>query len=176
MSDTKVFDMCNFEKLDKMEDFFYNIKGEYFYSLNHTVVLELLCVNNMENAQIILSGLGSIKIKQNCFAKYNTLLLSGSSTVLLNGSYEISKLLHSHTDVNFTFLSNESIKNITFLKIEDFKLDTSQNLEHAYNYNNSHFLIIYSVLTILITTIVITFICIKCKKTQSKVKCRRYNV
>ena len=94
--------------------------------------------------------------------------------MLLNGSYEISKLLHLHTNVNFTFLSSKAIKNITFLKIEDFKLDTSQNLEHSYNYNNSHFLIIYSVLTILITTILITCICIKCKKCKKNSK-QRYN-
>ena len=93
----------------------------------------------MENTQIILSGLGSIKIKQNCYAKYNTLLLSGSSNVLLNGSYEISKILHSHTDVNFTFLSNESIKNITLIKLEDYKLDTSQFFELSHNYNNFNF-------------------------------------
>ena len=61
---------------------------------------------------------------------------------MLNGSYEISKLLHSHTDVNFTFLSNESIKNIALIKLEDYKLDTSQFLEVSYNYNNFHFVII----------------------------------
>ena len=150
-----------------MEDYFCNVEGEYFHSINHTVVLELLCVNNMEYAQIKLSGLGSIKIKQNCFAKYNILLLSGSSTVLLNGSYEISKLLHSHTDVNSTFLSNESIKNITLIKLEDYKLDASQFLEFSYNYNNFHFVIIYTFLIIIICTVIICII-MKCKKSQKK--------
>ena len=67
-----------------MEDYFCNVDGEYFFSINGTRVLELLCVNNMENAQIKLTGLGSIKIKNKCFAKYNTLLLTGSNTFKSN--------------------------------------------------------------------------------------------
>ena len=88
---------------------------------------------------------------------------------MLNGSYEISKLLHSHTDVNSTFLSNESIKNITLIKLEDYKLDASQFLEFSYNYNNFHFVIIYTFLTIIICTVIICII-IKCKKSQKKAK------
>ena len=123
--DNKVFEVCKFEKIEIVEVYFCNVEGEYFYSINHTVVLELLCVNNMENAQIKLTGLGSIKIKQKCFAKYNTLLLTGSSTFKLNKTYQILRLLEAHVNVNFLFLSNENIKNISLIKLNEAKLDTN---------------------------------------------------
>ena len=150
-----------------MEEYFCNVDGEYFYSINGTKVLELLCVNNMENVQIKLTGLGSIKIKSKCFAKYNTLLLTGSSTVLLNGTYQISKLLESHTNINISFLPNENIKNISLIKLNEAKLDTNLNLDYNYNYNAYHFFIIY-IFLIFVTCILSIIIIVHCKKIYLK--------
>ena len=32
--DNKVFEVCNFEKIEIMEDYFCNVDGEYFFSIN----------------------------------------------------------------------------------------------------------------------------------------------
>ena len=64
-----------------MDDWFINIEGTYYYSINRTMVLELLCLENKENDRIILKGLGSVKIKPGCYAKYIAVLLLGSNAV-----------------------------------------------------------------------------------------------
>ena len=54
----KVFEVCNFEKIEIFEIYFINVDGEYLFSLSKAIVLELLCLNTLENAQIKLEGLG----------------------------------------------------------------------------------------------------------------------
>ena len=66
-----VFESCNWERVKVMEDYFVNINGIYYYSVNKTMVLELLCMENKENDRIVLSGLGSVRIKQGCYAKFD---------------------------------------------------------------------------------------------------------
>ena len=58
-----VLDSCNWEKISVMDDWFINIEGIYYYSINRTMVLELLCLENKENDRIILSCLGIVRIK-----------------------------------------------------------------------------------------------------------------
>ena len=57
-----------------MDDWFINIEGTYYYSLNRTMVLELFCIENKDNDRIILKGLGKVKIKPGCYAKYDAVL------------------------------------------------------------------------------------------------------
>ena len=157
--DNKVFEVCNFEKIEIMEDYFCNVDGKYFFSINGTRVLELLCLNTLDNAQIKLTGLGSIKIKANCFAKYDMLLLTGSSTFRLNKTYQISRLLQTYVNVNFSFLSNDNIKNTSLNELNIANLET--NLNYNNHYYHYHFISIYIILIfgifILILTIVVHF-------------------
>ena len=76
-----VMNNCNWERLTTMDNTFYNFNGIYYFSLNNTINLELLCLDSMNNARITLSGIGNIRIKNNCYAKYKGLLLSGSNHV-----------------------------------------------------------------------------------------------
>ena len=41
-----ILESCNWEQLYKMEDWFINIEGTYFYSLNRTMILELIYIEN----------------------------------------------------------------------------------------------------------------------------------
>ena len=67
-----------------MEDWTFNVEGTYFYSINRTITLELLCLENRENDRITLKGLGSVKIKPGCYAKYDSILLVGNNAVKIN--------------------------------------------------------------------------------------------
>ena len=139
-----------------MEDYFVNVDGTYFFSINGTRVLELLCLDTLDNAQIKLTGLGSIKIKAKCFAKYDSLLLTGSNTFRLNMTYQISRLIETHVNGNFSFLSKDNIKNITFNELNIADLNT--NLSYNKNYYNYHLISIYSILTFGIFIITLTII------------------
>ena len=97
----------------------------------------------MENDQIRLSGLGSIKIKINCYAKFKNLLLTGSNTFKLNNSYHISRLAEKDFNSNFTFLSTETINSITLNELKLASLDTNQTNHYYYHY---HFSVIYIIL------------------------------
>ena len=110
-----------------MENTFHNFDGIYYFSLNNTINLELLCLDSMNNARINLSGIGNIRIKNNCYAKYKSLLLSGSSHVLLNQSYQISLIHPIHFKQNFSLFRN-TISNLSFPTLKEFS--SSEDLEY----------------------------------------------
>ena len=85
-----VIEKCNFEHIHKMEDYFFRILGTYFFSVNRTITLELVCVESKDNARVSLQGLGSVIIKKGCMAKYDSILLVGSDQAKLNTSFEIN--------------------------------------------------------------------------------------
>ena len=164
----KLYEKCNFDKLERMEDTFINYEGTYYFSMKETRILELLCVNSMENDQIKLSGIGSIKIKINCYAKFKNLLLTGSNTFKLNGSYHISMLEEQTSyNSNFTFLSKDSIKNIT---ITDFKINRIGRLDTNLINTEPYFHLIAIYIYILIIITCITIIVVLYCKNKSKVK------
>ena len=138
--------------------------GHIFFSINGTRELELLCINSMENAQIRLSGLGSIKIKANCYAKFNKLLLTGSNTFKLNKTYTISRLSQKYLNMNFTLLSTDTIKNISLNEMNLANLET--NLTNNNYYYHYHLSIIYIIL-IFCTFISILTIFVHYKKKNS---------
>ena len=151
--------VCNFEEIMSMNDVFENVEGTYYYSINGSRVLELLCLDNLDNAQIILEGLGSIKIKSKCYAKLDSLLLTGSNTFTLNSSFHISRFFESNTNVNISLLSKTNIKNLTFTDIKITDLESNQLI---YNY---HIISIYSIISfgILIIALTVTFFILKKK-------------
>ena len=79
-------------------------------------------------------------------------------------TYQISRLIETHVNVNFSFLSKDNIKNITFNELNIADLNT--NLSYNKNYYNYHLISIYSILTFgifIITLIIIVYF--KNKKT-----------
>ena len=84
-----VIDKCNWEPIPKMEDYFFRILGTYFFSINRTITLELVCAESKDNARVSLQGLGSVIIKKGCMAKFDSILLVGSDAAKLNTSFEI---------------------------------------------------------------------------------------
>ena len=98
--------------------------------------------------------------KSKCFAKYDMLLLTGSSTFKLNESFQISRLLETHMNVNFFFLHKDNMKNISLNKLNLANLET--NLNHNSYYYHYHFYIIYIIL-ILGSCILMLTIVVNCK-------------
>ena len=110
------------------------MNGVYYFSLKNTINLELLCVDSLSNARLTLRGLGNIKIKQNCYAKFKGLLLSGSNHVLLNDSYQVSLMHKINFKLNYTLLENK-VFNMTLPTISQF--NKSNDLESLdSNHNN----------------------------------------
>ena len=167
----RVYERCDFEKLKSMEDQFLNIEGTYYFSLNQTRVLEVLCMNTLNNAQVTLSGVGSIKIKNNCYAKLNSLLLTGSNTYSLNITFRISRVNESILDIEFSFLNNTNIDN---LLMTNFNRSLNTNQINNNLYLHYHLISLYSVLTIfmmlLISFIFLTIFIYKNKKGCIKTK------
>ena len=89
------------------------------------------------------------------------MLLTGSSTFKLNKTYQISRLLEAHVNVNFSFLSNDNIKNTSLNKLNLANLET--NLNYNSHYYHYHFYIIYIIL-IFVIFILILIIVVHCKK------------
>ena len=117
-----------------MDNTFYNINGVYYFSLKNTIYLELLRVDSLSNARLTVRGLGNIKIKQNGYAKFKGLLLSGSNHVLLNDSYQVSLMHKINFKLNYTLLENK-VFNMTLPTISQF--NKSNDLESLdSNHNN----------------------------------------
>ena len=77
-NDESVMNKCSLSEVVNMEDTFRkSSSGQYFYSVSKPLKFEFLCVNGLENDQIILEGLGSIIIKKDCFTKHDEILLVG---------------------------------------------------------------------------------------------------
>ena len=128
-----------------------------------------------------LRGLGNIKIKQNCYAKFKGLLLSGSNHVLLNDSYQISLMNEVKFKQNFTLLEN-TISNISFPTITKFNrskdldiLDSNHEnkVQSFVNLENVLILIISIVISSIITISVLAIISRIKKCLSLKKKCNK---
>ena len=161
-----VVNNCNMEIIKNMENTFINIKGVYYFSLENTINLELLCVDSLDNAMLTLRGLGKIKIKQNCYAKFKGLLLSGSNHVSLNDSYDIS-LMHEikFRQKNFTLLENKnyniSIPTITqFNKSKDLEILDSNQYNKVQSFVNLENILILSIAIVISSIITLSVLAI----------------
>ena len=124
-----VLESCNWEKISVMDDWFINIEGIYYYSINRTMVLELLCLENKENDRIILSGLGSVRIKQGCYAKFDSVLLVGSNAVKINSSFEIAKISHNEQIFNFSYSKYINFNKINITNFNDISILEPNNTQ-----------------------------------------------
>ena len=86
-------------------------------------MLEIFCVESLNNAQVKLTGIGSLIIKKDCYAKKESLLLTGSNTYTLEGSFEVSRV-NTSLDFNFQLFN--------FSKIENFHINV---FNHSHNTN-----------------------------------------
>ena len=155
-----VVNNCNMEIIKNMDNTFYNINGVYYFLLKNTIYLELLCVDSLSNARLTLRGLGNIKIKQNCYAKFKGLLLSGSNHVLLNDSYQISLMNEVKFKQNFTLLEN-TISNISFPTITKFNRSKDLDILDSNHENKvKSFVNLENVLILIVSIVISTFITI----------------
>ena len=134
--------------------------------------MELLCLDSMNNARITLSGIGNIRIKNNCYAKYKGLLLPGSSHVLLNQSYQISLIHPVHFRHNLSLFRN-TISNLSFPTLKEFSsskdleyLDTNPESTEVSTFLNIEFLISISISVFMSVFITIAIIIIFVKVTK----------
>ena len=145
-----------------MEDWFVNINGIYYYSVNRTMVLELLCMENKENDRIVLSGLGSVSIKQGCYAKFDSVILVGSNNIKINSSFEISKVSHYHQILNFTYAKSFNFDNIIIKKFKESS-DLDPINEFSHKLTDKYFDNV-DLLTCIVSTALVIFIIIQIKK------------
>merc|ERR1712082_548393 len=130
-----------------MEDTFKKeVKGEYFYSLGKSLTFEFLCINGLENDQLVLEGLGSVKLKKQCYAKQGEILLIGSDIFTLGESYEIKPPLALKFNMNITLLAKNKVLNMT--KFGNISQPVSNAILLNYNNNNQiHYYVIYTLIT-----------------------------
>ena len=142
-----MYDKCDFDILKSRQDQFININGKYYYSVNKTIVLEILCMETLNNAQVTLSGIGSIVIKKDCYAKMKSLLLTGSNTYTLNESFRVSRVNMSNLDnldINLALFNFSKIEN---LQLNMFNLSLNTNRMEVINNNSylqNHLISLYS--------------------------------
>ena len=162
-NDSGILDKCSVSEVSVMEDIFRKgVEGEYFYSLDKSLTFEFLCVNGLENDQILLEGLGSIKLKRECYAKHGEILLIGSDTYKIGKPYLIKPPLDLKYNFSMTLLSKSKILNIT--KFNNISLPEPNPILLNYNnHNQIHYYVIYSVMSVnMIIVLVAVVIC--CKK------------
>ena len=138
-----VYDRCEFEMVKDMEDKFINIQGKYFYSLNDSITLEIFCVESLKNAQVTITGIGSLIIQKGCYAKKDSLLLKGSNTYILEDTFEVSKM-NTSLVFNFDQLNFSKIENVHF---NVFNNSPKTNLLEIINDNNefkTHVITLYT--------------------------------
>ena len=139
-----VYDRCEFDIVKSMQDQFINIEGKYYYSVNKSIVLEIFCMETLNNAQVTLSGIGSLIIKKDCYAKMKSLLLTGSNTYTLEGSFEVSRFNNSNLDINFALFNFSKIDNF---QINIFNNSLNTNLNEIMNNNSdlhNHVITLYA--------------------------------
>ena len=159
---SKILELCRFKRIDKMDDVYLNINGIYYYSLNTSKVFEILCMNDYSNGQVLLKGVGTLKLRNGCFAKFQSILLQGSNSVKLNTTFNVTYI--PKNDVfNFTKtqlnllkldLTNISKSNLTFFKNG---LNGDSKYKHYYKQNLA-IIILYAYLTIVTLIILVVLI------------------
>ena len=152
----ELFKTCNFEKVENFKDKFIYLNGEYFFSLNGSLSLELLCNDRFGDGQIVLKGTGRVKIKKFCYAKHKDILLIGSHSLNLNKTYEICYHQSPVSNDTFAILNSNLINNITMHKLNE--ITSPSNHFEVNNNNKTHFMSIYSILLIILICIIVIVI------------------
>ena len=152
-----VYDRCEFEIVKAMQDKFINIEGKYFYSVNSSITLEIFCVESLKNAQVTLTGIGSLIIKKDCYAKKKSLLLKGTNTYTLKDVVEVSR---SNTSLDFNF------DNLNFSKVENFHFNVFNQsfntnlLQVNYDEFQTHIITLYTGMSFFIIIICVLILLI----------------
>ena len=155
---------CNWEKRQVFVNTFIKIQNKYYYSVKGSLKFEIICSNAMDNNVMSISGIGFLSIKELCVAKSKQHILLGSWHHKLNKTFDIQKMNYVTDWMNITTPYNRDLN----LKNVVANISSLQNMEQIFDINsmgsrdqpqNSHFLIIYSILGIFM----IAILCLLCK-------------
>ena len=160
---SKIWEKCRVKEVTDVEDtFIKGEKGEYFFSLVRKLTFEFLCVNNLNNDQLSLEGLGSVVLRKQCYAKVGKIMLIGSDIIEMGKSYIINPPQQISVRFEINLMKKDIIDNIT--KFNDNLSPNTNEWLSTYNKSNTmHYYLVYTL--ILVNFIVLSIaVGICCKK------------